>query len=110
VTFGLYLQVLTKIWLVSKFAQLVGDFLIDFLSMGLMYLAILGIFVEVNKLMVQASGFLSLYVFFKYVSRSFFGEGDASQGVWRGFLGAFSRRLYTSSCSTSRFFQLSFRL
>ena len=48
-TFRLYLQVLTKIWLVSKFGQLVGGFLIDFLSMGLMYLAILGVFVEVNK-------------------------------------------------------------
>lgn len=47
--FRLYLQVLTKIWLVSTFGQLVGGFLIDFLSMGLMYLAILGIFVEVNK-------------------------------------------------------------
>ena len=47
--FRLYLQVLTKTWLVSKFGQLVGGFFIDFPSMGLMYLAILGIFVEVNK-------------------------------------------------------------
>lgn len=45
----MYLQVLTKIWLVSKFGQLVGDFLIVFLSVGLIHLAILGIFVEVNK-------------------------------------------------------------
>ena len=47
--FRLYLQVLTKTWLVSKFGHLAGGFLIDFPSMGLMYLAILGIFVEVNK-------------------------------------------------------------
>ena len=45
----MYLQVLTKIWLVSKLGRLVGNFLIVFLSMDLMYLAILGIFVEVNK-------------------------------------------------------------
>ena len=50
--FRLYLQVLTKIWLVSKFGQLAGGFLIDFPSMGLIYLAILGIF------MVRPAGFV----------------------------------------------------
>ncbi len=40
-------------------------------------------------MMVQASGFLSLYVFFKYVSHGYFNFwGFAGQDVGRRFLGA----------------------
>ena len=45
----MFLQILTKFKPVSKFGQLIGKISIDFPSTGLMYLAILGIFVEVNK-------------------------------------------------------------
>ena len=50
--------------------------------------------------MVQPSGLLGLYVFFKYMTHSFLGAG---LGVGRGFLEAFLRRLYSSIILSSVF-------
>ena len=45
----MFLQILTKFRLVSKFGQLIGEISIDFPSTGFIHLAILGIFIGVDK-------------------------------------------------------------
>ena len=45
----MFLQILTKFMSVSKFGQLIGEILIDFPSTVFIHLAILGIFIGVDK-------------------------------------------------------------